>query len=84
MSKWLEFSKAGTSESGKTIVWWLYSSKEDNIHTGLHLGEIRWRGAWRKYAFFPEPDTVFEQDCLRDIAQFCEDKTREHKEAKKK
>lgn len=44
---------------------------------GDPLGEVKWFGRWRKYAFFPERDCVFEQDCLRVIAEFCERHTRE-------
>ena len=83
MSKWLEFSEPVLSKSGKTQIWALYSAKDDD-GTDLWIGEIKWFGRWRKYALFPDRDTVFEQDCLRDIAQFCEDKTKEHREAKKK
>ncbi len=42
------------------------------------IGTISWFGRWRKYCFNPAPDTVFEQVCLRDIADFIETKTREH------
>ena len=83
MSKWLEFSEPSPSKSGKTSIWLVYSNKEDAIHPDLSLGEISWRGGWRKYAFFPDTDTVFEADCLRDLAQFCEDQTKAHKEKKK-
>lgn len=43
------------------------------------LGEIRWFARWYQYSFFPAANTVFEKTCLRDIAAFCEDKTKEHK-----
>lgn len=49
-------------DSGKTKVFELYS-KEGNAL----LGEIRWYGAWRQYAFMPRGNTVFEKQCLRDI-----------------
>ncbi len=76
MSKWLTFSEPMASKSGKTSIWALYSGKDDS---DLWIGEIKWFSRWRRYAFFPDRDTIYEQDCLRDIAQFCEDKTREHK-----
>ncbi len=40
------------------------------IDGGVKLGEVRWWGAWRKYAFFPEASTLYEPTCLRDIAAF--------------
>jgi len=36
------------------------------------LGEIKWFGKWRKYSFFPEPNTIFENQCLNDIIKFIE------------
>lgn len=39
---------------------------------------IKWAGNFRKYAFFPENLTQFDPNCLRDIADFCEQKTKEH------
>jgi hypothetical protein len=47
------------------------------------LGVVAWYAQWRRYGFYPLPGTVFEQDCLREIAAFCEAKTREHKAARK-
>ena len=61
----------------KTKVWWVASRYEDG-----RLGWIGWFGRWRKYSFFPASDTVFEEDCLRDIADFCVRKTKEHREGK--
>lgn len=49
-----------------TATYWVFN--RDN-HT--KLGEIKWYSAWRKYAFFPSPATLFESQCLQDISQFC-------------
>ena len=49
---------------------------------GTVLGQIRWYGSWRCYVFCPEANTVFEQDCLRDIAGFLE-KLKEGRKKKK-
>jgi len=46
---------------------------------GGRIGQIAWLGKWRKYCFFPALDTVFEQVCLREIADFCEHETRHHR-----
>lgn len=64
------------SVSRKTGRWFVTSKRE-----GDHLGVIEWYGPWRKYIFAPEPFTVFEQVCLRDIAAFVEARTQEHREA---
>jgi hypothetical protein len=47
--------------------------------TGALLGCVRWYGAWRCYSFFPEPSTLFERTCLREIADFLEDLTKAHR-----
>lgn len=33
-------------------------------------GQVQWFGAWRTYALFPLPGTIFEPTCLRDVADF--------------
>ena len=71
-SKHLLF-KEGPSKP-KTKTWWVA-----NKHSDICIGNIGWFAAWRKYGFFPEEDMVFEEDCLRDIADFIENKTKEHK-----
>ena len=59
----------------KTKVWSVIAKK-----TLALLGKVKWLGCWRQYAFFPEPETMFEEDCLREIAAFCENQTRKRKE----
>jgi hypothetical protein len=59
----------------------------ETVTLGEYLGEVKWFPAWRQYAFSPSAGsgvTWFEQDCLREIAQFVEDRTREHKEARRR
>jgi hypothetical protein len=52
--------------TGKTQIFEVCAN--DNSNT--KLGMIKWRSGWRKYAFFPQTDTLFESQCLRDIATF--------------
>ena len=61
----------------KTKVWWVVSKYDD-----IQLGTIAWFSRWRKYSFFPKGDTVYEWVCLREIADFCEKQTKEHKAKK--
>lgn len=42
------------------------------------LGEIRWFGRWRKYAFYPVEGTLYEETCMREIALFIQQETRLH------
>lgn len=74
MSKWIEFRHYSPKSGQKTSLW-IVRSKQ----SGATLGVIKWFGSWRKYSFFPSDSTIFEQDCLRDIANFIEEKTKEYK-----
>jgi len=49
----------------KTGVWNVY-----NQHSGVVLGQVRWFGRWRRYAFFPNPDTVWDERCLLAVTKF--------------
>ena len=73
VSKWIKFIEV--DEKPKTKVW-----SVQTIESELEIGIIKWRPSWRKYCFFPDNETVFEEDCLRDIADFIIEKTKEHKE----
>lgn len=44
------------------------------------LGFVKWYAQWRQYTFFPFAATVFDKKCLRELAEFCEDRTNAHKE----
>lgn len=54
----------------------------DSEHGGV-LGFVRWWGGWRKYVLEPGEDTVFEETCLREIAAFCADMTKQHRAKRK-
>lgn len=74
-SEWISFALVGATPSGKTKIWNVVLKDQSLIG-----GQIRWWGAWRKYAFFPKENTLYEEDCLRTIALFCEERTHEHRE----
>lgn len=59
----------------KTDTWAVRTKDQDNL-----LGMIGWFGRWHGYAFFPHMDMVFEQKCLRQIADFIEAANRSHRE----
>jgi hypothetical protein len=64
----------------KTKVWAVVKKEDVTGDVRSSLGHIKWFGAWRKYCFFPLEYTVFEWDCLRDIADFCQEETKKYKE----
>lgn len=34
------------------------------------IGQIKWYGAWRKYCFFPNGDTVWDKKCLDSVCDW--------------
>jgi hypothetical protein len=75
MAKWIEFEEIDTDATRKTKIFEVIT-KEGR----LGLGIVKWHGAWRKYCFFPAEQTIYEWDCLRDIAEFCQSETKKYKE----
>jgi hypothetical protein len=57
---------------------WAVMSKDQ----GSQIGSVSWYGPWRKYCFMPMASTVFEQVCLREIAEFIERETKSHRASK--
>jgi hypothetical protein len=64
-AKWIVFSEAPPKP--KTRVFEVYTKDLQG-----HLGIISWYAPWRRYAFDPSANTVYESQCLRDIAAFCD------------
>lgn len=69
--KWIDI--VPTPSDAKTKKFVVLTAGGGNVQ----LGEIKFYPKWRAYAFFPFPRTLYEQDCLRDIATFCEIVTKE-------
>jgi hypothetical protein len=67
-SKYVDVREIGTSASGLTRLWTVV-----NIRTGEIVGQIRWYGAWRRYAFYPKIEDVdwiaFDAECLGQIVE---------------
>jgi hypothetical protein len=61
---YLSFERTGKSPSGKTWIVVVYGVR-------ARLGEIRWFGRWRHYAFFPDDGTLYNPDCMGEIASMC-------------
>lgn len=74
--EYIFFRRMGTSESGLTDVYHVIEKGGQTT-----LGRIMWFARWRKYSFEPVTNyrTVYEWICLRDIAEFCEQVTQQHK-----
>jgi hypothetical protein len=73
-SKWIYFVLLPIPLERKTSIWDVRTREGE-----ASLGEIRWFGRWRCFAFYPRADTLYEKQCLRDIADFCEAQTKAHR-----
>lgn len=65
--KWIKMVFVKNSPSGKTMIFYVMNKLYNE-----NLGEIKWNPGYRKYAFYPSKKTFYEEDCLRDIAEFLE------------
>lgn len=70
----INFIEIPASPGAKTMRWQVVTKDHQTV-----LGIIKWFGAWRCYAFFPNEKTIYEYKCLRDIAQFTVDQTVVHR-----
>lgn len=77
MAKWVEFVELPVPPGRKTREWVVKNSQYRS-----RLGYVRWDTGWRRYVLQPFHGTVWEQDCLRDVAAFVEEQTRLHKAAR--
>lgn len=80
MAKWIRFVLFPSSPDRKTKRWVVTTiGKAELDEPATDSGVVKWTPSWRRYAFYPEPQTLFEGQCLRDIAEFCEAETITHK-----
>lgn len=59
---------------GKTKKYVIISNSDNTS-----LGEVKWFGRWRQYCFFPDADTVWNKECLKDIIDFTDRMNQEHR-----
>lgn len=74
MGEWIKFEPVEVGDGRKTRVWFVLT-----IDGTEKLGQIAWYSPWRRYCFQPQLGTIYEQDCMRRIADFCERETKIHK-----
>jgi hypothetical protein len=70
VNPYIRFVGPRYTPSGKTRIWSVIATRNDAL-----LGEIRYYGRWRQYAFFPEPNTIFNPDCMDEVSKFCREET---------
>lgn len=75
MAKWIDFVEV---PAPGVMQRWEVRARQGNVV----IGWICWSTGWRRYVLQPRMLTDFEQECLRDIANFIEDRTRAHQAAR--
>lgn len=58
--------------------------RDDEKGYARYLGEIKWSGAWRQYAFFPKSNTMWAAGCKEEIAKFEREMNKKQREKWKK
>jgi len=71
VAKWIEFVEVPAPGVTKR---WEVRAKQG----GATIAIIAWSTGWRRYILRPLP-SEWEQDCLRDVAEFLEAQSRERK-----
>ena len=82
---YLQFEKLSRIEGRKTDIYEIWTGGKDFEEGGAKyadLGEIKWYGPWRKYAFFPNEGTLYDGKCLNEITTFLEKIMLERKQSK--
>lgn len=51
---------------GKTNIWRVGCND-------AYLGIVKWYSGWRRYTFFPESNTLFDSNCLKEITSFIDE-----------
>lgn len=64
-NKYIAFERGPDSPSGKTHSWHIYSTRSRDL-----LGTVRWYSKWRQYAFYPEPGSIWNPECLHTVQRF--------------
>ena len=80
--------KTGKLKDLKTKCFIVYGRRDLEHAYGLNkhtvgLGSIGFYPAWRKYVYWPEDGTLYDSNCLNDIAAFCEEQTLQWREGLK-
>lgn len=75
MAKNLEFLSLPAPDR-KTAIWAVCS-----VQGGQNLGEVKWFAHWRRYTFWPAVGTIYDESCMREIADFVEAETKKRKAA---
>jgi hypothetical protein len=71
---YVAFELRGKSGSGATEIWEVVT-----VADWRALGVIKWMAPWRQYCFYPDCETIYNPDCLKEIGDWCRQLTNLHK-----
>lgn len=74
----VSFQKNERRQGAKTDTWEVWG-----VTSSFHIGQVRWLPPWRKYCFFPDSSTIWDEECLRSVATFLEWETKKHRAGKR-
>lgn len=62
-NKWMAYEEVEPAKPRRTRIISVV-----NRRSRLSLGLLKWYGPWREYSFFPYPNTLFNNGCMRSIS----------------
>lgn len=65
-------------ENRKTPIYHIISKNSNS-----EIGIIKWYGAWRKFCFFPNGETIWDTNCLIEVTNFIDDLNEAYRERNK-
>lgn len=77
MSKYIKIKRIGSSPSGKTGHYVVYSRSTIDHEQYNIAGYIKWSGAWRQYVFYSADGSFYDASCLKLVSEFMVNKTNE-------
>jgi hypothetical protein len=81
IKSFIRFVDAGILSNRTTKVWLI---RPADVHRDGVLGVIKWHSGWRRYAFFPAQETLWDSVCLVHIQKFLDKAMADYKLSKVK
>ena len=81
LGAYMEVSYSRSKYTKRTEVATLMTANDGKDRPST-LGFIKWHAPWRKYAFFPNPGTTFDANCMTLITQLIGQMMQRHTDRK--
>lgn len=63
--KYLTVVVSPRPEGRRTNVYYVINKKRSCI------GVVKWHGPWKRFCFYPSPESCYDPVCLESVADFC-------------